>query len=78
MWAKNTVGTDGWTQETPSGQRRIADGGGVQMLLDRAGQVWAKNTVVNGGWTRETPPGETAIADGGGDLQMILDSAGQV
>ncbi len=65
VWAKNSIGNGGWTQETPAGEVAIAAGAdGTQMLLDGAGQVWAKNSIGNGGWTQETPAGEKTIAAG--------------
>jgi hypothetical protein len=63
VWAKSSIGSGGWTQETPAGEKAIAAGaGGLQMVLDSAGQVWAKSSIGSGGWTQETPAGEKAIA----------------
>ena len=56
----------------------VAGAGGLQMLIDGAGQVWAKNTIGYGGWTRETPRRAQGDRRGAGGLQMLLDSAGQV
>jgi len=79
VWAKNSIGTGNWTEETPSGEKVIAAGSsGLQMLIDGAGQVWAKNSIGYGNWIQESPAGIVAIAAGDNNQQMILDSAGQV
>ncbi|HSW66078.1 MAG TPA: CHAP domain-containing protein [Bacillota bacterium] len=81
VWARNTatLGMD-WTQETPTGETKIAAGSnGMQMILDGSGQVWARNSSsLNSSWTQESSGGITAIAAGANGQQMILDGQGQV
>ena len=78
VWAKNSIGSGGWTEEVSGNQTKISAGGGTQMMLDSSGDVWAKNSIGSGGWTEEASGGITAIATGDNGFQMILDSSGDV
>ncbi len=80
VWAKNSVGVGGWTEEVKGGIKAVAAGGGTQMILDTAGNVWAKNSaaISNSGWIEEVTGGQKAISAGDGGLQMILDGTGNV
>ena len=78
VWAKNSIGSGGWTEEASGGITAIATGdNGFQMILDSSGDVWAKNSIGSGGWTEEVSGGQAKISAGGG-TQMMLDSYGDV
>jgi len=87
VYAKNSIGSGGWHQETDSGvassnaQSIAVNSSGVQVLLVSDGEVWAKHDSSGsyGGWTGEASSG-TAIAvavDDWGD-QMIINGSNAV
>ncbi len=80
VYAKSSLGQDGWTEEGGCGTAQAAaiSNTGLQMLLTPCGAVFAKYGVGVGGWIFQQDCGSfTAIATGG-NTQMLLSSCGAV
>ena len=66
MHAKNSIGYQGWTPETTTGNAIAiaAEGNGTQLFLRNDSAVFATNSV-GGTWTQETDPGTASAIDAG-------------
>ncbi|MCM2417657.1 hypothetical protein [Streptomyces sp. RKAG293] len=73
IYAKNSVGNGGWTQEVgPGNASAIAVGGNTQMFIRGDSAVFAKSSIGNGGWVQETDPGTAnLIAASSTGVQMM-------
>lgn len=80
VFAKDTLGNGGWTQETDPGSiNKIAVGGGVQLVLNACNAVYARTTIGSSGWVQETPcGGATQIAVSSTGVQMLIDACSAV
>jgi hypothetical protein len=80
VFAKDTFGNNGWTQETdPGSAQAIAAGGATQMLIDACSAVYARNTLGMAGWTKETDCGTAkAIAVSSTGVQMLINACDAV
>lgn len=78
--ARDTIGDQGWVEETdPGGAKDIATGGGVQLVLDHAGRIWSRNNLGKEGWRRETDePSAVEIEMGSDGTMMLRDFASRV
>ena len=79
--ARDTIGEQGWVEETdPGGAVDIATGGGVQLILDHVGRIWSRNTLGKEGWRKETenPNSAVEIEMGSDGTMMLRDHASQV
>ena len=76
VFAKDSFGDGGWTQETDPGSiNKIAAGGGNQLVLNACNAVYARTTIGNAGWIQETPcGGAKAIAVSNTGLRMLIDA----
>ena len=74
LFAKNSIGNGGWTQETDPGvTSMISVGGNTQMLIATDASIWAKNSIGYGGWTQEVGPGNASkIAVSSTGVQMFI------
>ncbi len=80
VWAKESVSSPGFTQETSNGSARaIAAGGDRQTILDFCNSIWSKSSVGFGSWTQEAPCGaaqEVVVSSDG--TRMLRDFCGAV
>ncbi len=80
LYAKGSLGTDGWTQEAACGTAKSVSvsNTNLQMMVDDSGAVWAKYGIGVGGWNYEAAAGTAATVAAGGDTQMMLGTCGAV
>ncbi|GLZ30807.1 hypothetical protein Lesp02_29960 [Lentzea sp. NBRC 105346] len=78
--ARDTIGEQGWVEETNAGGAKdVATGGGVQLVLDHAGRVWSRNTLGKEGWRMETQePSAVEIEMGSDGTMMLRDFASRI
>jgi len=74
IYAKNSIGNGGWSQEvSPGNTTQIAVGGGTQMFLRGDSAVFARSAATGGAWIQETDPGSaTKIAVSSTGVQMLI------
>jgi len=80
VWAKDSLGYGGWSQQTSvNGAKSIAVGGSRQVLIDSCDAVWSKDDLANGGWTQEAGCGSAnKVRVSSTGLRVILDFCGAV
>jgi len=80
IWAKDSLGYGGWSQQTGNNSAKaIAVGGNRQVLIDLCDAVWSKDSLGLSGWTQETACGsakDVRVSSTG--LRVILDFCGAV
>jgi hypothetical protein len=76
VWAKNTIGYGGWSDQGPVATK-IAVGGNRMAMLDSTGHVWAKDGLSIGGWSDQGAVARDLIVTSTGRL-VITNTDGWV
>lgn len=78
VWAKNTLGTSGWAQQTNCGDAQAVEitSTGRVVIMNACSAVWAKDGLQPDGWNQLNNCGETRAIAAAGQYIMIINQCG--